>query len=69
MNIYKTHTHTCDQADTNKNSELYPIVQPFIHICKMKGQWASKNCLSNRYFTIKWRGIGFSFQLAITTAR
>ena len=28
--------------------------------------WASRNCLWQLYFKSKWRGIGYSFQLAIT---
>ena len=28
--------------------------------------WACRNCLRQLYFKSKWRGIGYSFQLAIT---
>ena len=37
-----------------------------LRICLSASSEAFRNCLSQRYFTSKGRGIGYSFQLAIT---
>ena len=43
--------------------KLYTEIQ---HQFKFAPVRAFRNCLTRRYFTSRWRGIGFSFQLAIT---
>ena len=49
-----------DFTETNKLST------EMNHSALIAQMWACRNCLSQLYLKLKWRGIGYSFQLAIT---
>ena len=49
-----------DFTETNKLST------EMNHSALIAQMWACRNCLRQLYLKLKWRGIGYSFQLAIT---
>ena len=61
--IHQLHPHLAAIC-ASKMHKIHFLLEPFC--CLSASSEAYRNCLSQRYFTSKGRGIGYSFQLAIT---